>query len=61
MRYRNFDERFGVDVEFTIEEMIKQYQLCGWDQYCDENGVYCIMTEDEIVADIMKHDIEPVN
>ena len=58
-RYINHDERFGQEgVIFTIPEMIKQYRMCSWDEYKDGDGAVCAMTDDEITADILEHNIE---
>ena len=59
-RYLNHDERFGAEVEFTIPEMIAQYKMCGWDEYEDEDGFTQKMTDEEIKADIMEHDIKEI-
>jgi len=60
-RYINHDERFGSSVYmFTIPEMIAQYRDLGWDEYEDDNGIIVEMSDDEIIDDILDHDIEEV-
>lgn len=59
-KYFNHDERFGEACEFTIPEMIEQYRAAGWDEYQDENGNICTMTDTEIEEDILDHDIEEI-
>ena len=57
--YKNNDDRLGYPCVFTMPEMIKQYKMCGWDEYETEHGTEK-MTDDEIIEDILKHDIEPL-
>jgi hypothetical protein len=60
-RYINHDERFGAEVyAFTLPEMIAQYRDLGWDEYEDDNGIIVEMSDDEIIDDILDHDIEEV-
>ncbi len=59
-RYISHDLRFGTECEFTLPEMIEQYRMCGWDEYEDENGATCVMSDKEIVDDIMDHDVEEI-
>ena len=56
-RYANNDERLGGAMEFTMTQMVAQYKMCGWDEYEDESGIAQKMTDEEIEADILKHDI----
>lgn len=63
-RYINHDPRFGAQCEFTIPEMIALYRDAGWDEYTDEDEggqtIYKTMTDEEIIDDIMQHDIEEI-
>lgn len=49
--YRNRDERLGENCLFTLPIMRECYRANGWD-----NG----MSDDEIDADILRHDVEEV-
>lgn len=60
-RYVSHDPKFGsVDFEFTLAEMIKQYRVCGWDEYDDENENTCKMTDQGIIDDVLGHDVDEV-
>ena len=58
-KYYNNDPRLGHPCVFTIDEMIAQYKMCGWDEYETEEGTER-MSDEEIKADILTHDIEEV-
>lgn len=40
--------------------MIAQYRICSWDEYEDEDGNTCKMTDQEIIGDILDHDVEEI-
>jgi hypothetical protein len=64
--YRNNDERFGASVLFTISEMTECYRMNDWDQiHTDASdpldpNLDRLMTDDEIEADILDHDITEI-
>ncbi|MFA4904492.1 MAG: hypothetical protein WC600_17295 [Desulfobaccales bacterium] len=59
-RYISHDPRFGTECNFTLPEMIAQYRMSAWDEYEDENGNTCTMTDEEIIDDILNHDVEEI-
>ena len=56
--YMNNDPALGVSGTFTMNGMINQYRMCNWDEYTDENEDIQKMTDSEIIADILAHNVE---
>lgn len=55
--YRNRDERLGDVYDFTLPEIRQCYRDNGWDIRDDESR----MSDEEIDADVLRHDIEIVS
>lgn len=54
--YKNNDPRLGESMEFTMDEMISLYRDNHWDKRDDGS----IMTDEEIIDDVLDHDIEEI-
>jgi len=55
--FYNNDEKLGCSGEFTMGSMIEIYRENSWDEYEDENGAVCEMTDSEIIESVLKCDV----